>query len=215
MQELNMFFNMLWEGSKTTWGVFFITLIFSLPLCSIVAGLRMSKNSIVSNITAFYIYLMRGTPLMLQLMFIFFGLPLVPYLGIVLDRYTAIYIAFVLNYTAYFAEIFRAGVISIPIGQYEASKVLGFSKTHTFLKVILPQVIRNTIPAFSNEIITLVKDTSLVYVLGVTDILKVAKSVSNTYSSFTPYLLVGAIYLVFIAILTRLLSRIEKKFNYF
>lgn len=215
MPEIQMFASMMLEGSKTTWGVFFVTLIFSLPLCPIIAMMRLSKNPIISNLTSLYIYLMRGTPLMLQLMFIFFGLPLVPYVGVSIERYTAIYVAFVLNYAAYFAEIFRSGIISVPVGQYEASNVLGFTKFHTFMRIILPQVIKNTMPSFSNEIITLVKDTSLVYVLGVTDILKVARSVSNTYSTFTPYVMVGGIYLIFIAVLTRILSYIEKKVSYF
>lgn len=215
MKSFEMFFNMLPEGAATTMSVFFVTLIVALPLSIPVALLRLSPNKTISKITAFYIYLMRGTPLMLQLMFIFFALPLIPVVGIALERYTAIYAAFVLNYAAYYAEIIRGGVQAVPKGQWEAAKVLGLRKAYTFRKIIFPQVLKTVIPALSNEVITLVKDTSLVYVLGVTDVLKVAKSVSNTYSTFVPYILVGVIYLVIIALLTRLLSHIEKRVSYY
>src|SRR5699024_3353196 len=126
-----------------------------------------------------------------------------------------IYIAFILNYTAYFAEIFRGGINSIDLGQYEAAKVLGMSKVFTFIKVILPQVIKNILPAIENEVITLVKDTSLVYILGASDILKAAKSVSNVYSAFSPYVLIALVYLAIVAVLTKLLSNIEKRYNYY
>lgn len=151
---------------------------------------------------------------MLQLMFIYFGLPLIPVVGISLDRMTAILVAFAINYAAYYAEIFRGGIISIPQGQWEAGKVLGLSKISTFTKIILPQVIRNTMPAISNEVITLIKDTALVYVLGVSDILKAAKSVSNTYVTFAPYIVVGGVYMLLIAVMTRLLGILEKKYDY-
>ncbi len=158
---------------------------------------------------------MRGTPLLLQLMFIFFGFHFVPVIGYAFSRFQAIYIAFILNYTAYFAEIFRGGINAIDIGQYEAAKVLGMSKTFAFMKIILPQVVKNVLPAVGNEVITLVKDTSLVYILGASDILKAAKSVSNTYSTFTPYIIVALVYLAIIAVLTKLLSGVEKRYNYY
>ena len=132
-----------------------------------------------------------------------------------LFRSQAIYIAFILNYTAYFAEIFRGGINSIDLGQYEAAKVLGMSKAFTFIKVILPQVIKNVLPAIGNEVITLVKDTSLVYILGASDILKAAKSVSNVYSAFSPYVLIALVYLAIVAVLTKLLSNIERRYNYY
>lgn len=215
MKVFEMLIPMTIEGLKTTIGVFLVTLIFSIPLSIIVAKLRMSKNKAVANITGTYIYIMRGTPLLLQLMFIFFGFHYVPLIGYAFGRYQAIFIAFILNYTAYFAEIFRGGINSIDVGQVEASTVLGLSKTFTFMKVILPQVIKNVMPSIGNEVITLVKDTSLVYILGVADALKAAKSVSNVYSTFIPYIFIGFVYLVIIAILTRILGNIEKKFSYY
>lgn len=212
---LEMLVPMTLEGLKTTLGVFVVTLAVSLPLSIIVAKLRMSKNKLISNITGMYIYIMRGTPLLLQLMFIFFGFVYVPYIGYAFSRNQAIFTAFILNYTAYFAEIFRGGINSIDIGQYEASQVLGLSKSHTFMKIILPQVIKNVLPSVGNEVITLVKDTSLVYILGVSDILKAAKAVSNRYSAFSPYIFVGLVYLSITAVLTKVLNKIESKYNYY
>jgi polar amino acid transport system permease protein len=203
------------EGMRITIGVFLVTLIISLPLSLITSKLRMSKNKVVSKVTGIYIYIMRGTPLLLQLMFIFFGFHYIPVIGFAFGRYQAILVAFILNYTAYFAEIFRGGINSIDIGQVEASTVLGLSKRFTFIKVILPQVLKNVMPSIGNEVITLVKDTSLVYILGVADILKAAKSVSNTYSTFIPYIFVGLIYLIITALLTRFLNNIENKFDYY
>lgn len=215
MKVFEMLIPMTIEGLKTTIGVFLVTLIFSIPLSIIVAKLRMSKNRTIANITGAYIYIMRGTPLLLQLMFIFFGFHYVPLIGFAFGRYQAIFIAFILNYTAYFAEIFRGGINSIDVGQVEASTVLGLSKTFTFIKVILPQVIKNVMPSIGNEVITLVKDTSLVYILGVADALKAAKSVSNTYSTFIPYIFIGFVYLVLVAILTKVLGNVEKRFSYY
>lgn len=215
MKVLNMLIPMTLSGLIITIGVFIVTLVVSIPLSIIVALLRMSKNKIISNIIGVYIYIMRGTPLLLQLMFIFFGFHYVPVIGYAFSRYQAIFIAFIINYTAYFAEIFRGGINSIDTGQYEASSVLGLSKTHTFIRIIMPQVIRTVIPSVANEVITLVKDTSLVYILGVSDILKAAKAVSNRYSSFAPYIYIGIVYLVITAVLTKVLSKIEEKYNYF
>lgn len=215
MEMLNMLILMTIEGLKVTLGVFLVTLVFSIPLGIIVALLRKSDNRIISGIVAIYIYIMRGTPLLLQLMFIFFGFHFVPVVGHAFSRFQAIYIAFILNYTGYFAEIFRGGINSIDLGQYEAAKVLGMSKVFTFIKVILPQVIKNILPAIGNEVITLVKDTSLVYILGASDILKAAKSVSNVYSAFSPYVLIALVYLAIVAVLTKLLSNIEKRYNYY
>lgn len=212
---LEMLMPMTLEGLKTTLGVFIVTLIASLPLSIVVAKLRMSKNKVISNIIGGYIYIMRGTPLLLQLMFIFFGFVYVPYIGYAFSRNQAILVAFILNYTAYFAEIFRGGINSIDVGQYEASQVLGLSKSHTFMRIILPQVIKNVLPSIGNEVITLVKDTSLVYILGVSDVLKAAKAVSNRYSVFSPYIFIGLVYLAITAVLTKILSKIENKYNYY
>lgn len=215
MEVLKLLIPLAIEGTKTLFLVFFVTLALSLPLGIMIAKFRLSKNRVVAKVSEMYIDLMRGTPLLLQLMFIFFGLPMIPVFGIAIDRFPAIYLAFVLNYGAYFAEIFRAGIQSIPVGQEEAAEVLGLSKFYAFRKIILPQVMKNIMPAISNEVTTLVKDTSLVYILGVTDLLKAAKSASNTFSAFSPYVFVAIEYLVIIAILTKVLNKVEKKFDYF
>lgn len=212
---LEMLLPMTLEGLKTTLGVFVVTLIASLPLSIVIGKLRMSKNKIISSIIGTYIYIMRGTPLLLQLMFIFFGFNYVPYIGYAFSRNQAIFIAFILNYTAYFAEIFRGGINSIDVGQYEAAEVLGLSRFHAFMKIILPQVIKNVLPSIGNEVITLVKDTSLVYILGVSDVLKAAKSVSNRYSAFSPYIFIGLVYLAITAVLTKVLNFVERKYNYY
>ncbi|MDX9918347.1 MAG: amino acid ABC transporter permease [Gudongella sp.] len=215
MKVIEMLLPMTIEGLKVTLGVFAVTLAFSLPLAVIVALLRRSKNRAISTVTAGYIYVMRGTPLLLQLMFIFFGYHFVPVIGYAFSRFQAIYIAFILNYTAYFAEIFRGGINSIDIGQYEAAEVLGLSRPFAFIKIILPQVIKTVLPSVGNEVITLVKDTSLVYILGASDILKAAKSVSNVYSTFSPYIIIALVYLLIIAILTKILASVERRYNYY
>lgn len=210
-----MLLPMTWQGFQISFSVFVITLVLSLPLGVVVALGRISRFKILQKVIAVYITLVRGTPLLLQLMFLFFGFPLIPVVGMVFSRYQAIAIAFVLNYTAYFAEIFRGGIQGLDVGQWEAATVLGLTRRQTFLRIILPQVIKKVWQAVANEGITLVKDTSLVYILGVSDLMKAAKTVSNTYSSFTPYLFIGAVYLVFIAVITVGLSKIEQKMNYY
>ncbi|NTW70925.1 MAG: amino acid ABC transporter permease [Eubacteriaceae bacterium] len=200
------------KGFKTTVWVFAFTAIFSIPLGMVACTLRLSKNKVLQGLMQFYILIMRGTPLLLQLIFIFFGLPLI---GIVLNRETAVIVAFVINYAAYYAEIFRGGIISISEGQYEASKVLGLSKAQTFFGVILPQVVKRVLPPVGNEIITLVKDTSLVYALGLGDVLRAAKTLANTQASLVPLFLAGIMYLIFIAIVTYFLKRIEIRYEYF
>lgn len=202
------------DGLKITLSVFVLTLVLSLPLSIVVVWLRRSRFLPIRKLMSMYIYLMRGTPLLLQLMFIFFGLPFVPVIGVTLGRYEAVIIAFVLNYAAYYAEIFRGGIEGVSIGQWEAGKVLGLNERETFIKVIMPQVLRSVMPSVSNEVITLLKDTSLVYVLGLTDVLKVAKGVSSNYVTFTPYIFVGVVYLILTAVLTRILYCIENKVNY-
>lgn len=215
MKVLQMLMPLTLDGLKSTLGVFLVTLVVAIPLSIVVAKLRISKNKLISKLIGIYIYIMRGTPLLLQLMFIFFSFHFVPVIGYAFSRFQAIFIAFILNYTAYFAEIFRGGINSIDMGQYEAATVLGFSKTHTFIKIILPQVVKNVMPSVANEVITLVKDTSLVYILGVSDILKAAKSVSNVYAAFSPYIYIGIVYLIITAVLTKILNKIENKFNYY
>ncbi|CAK7018994.1 amino acid ABC transporter permease [Tissierella sp. P1] len=200
------------SGFKTTLWVFAITALFSIPLGVIVCLLRLSKIKIIQFIIQGYILVMRGTPLLLQIIFVFFGLPII---GVVLNREIAVSIAFILNYAAYFAEIFRGGVNSIDIGQFEASEVLKLSKKTTYLGIIIPQVFKVVIPSLSNELITLVKDTSLVYVLGLGDILRAAKTLSNKDASLIPIFLAGGIYLIFIGVLTYVLRNIENKFEYY
>ncbi|MDY6065378.1 MAG: amino acid ABC transporter permease [Finegoldia sp.] len=213
MEILDALMPLLSEGFINITKVFFLTLVLSIPLSIPVAMARLSKNKILSKLVGMYIYLMRGTPLLLQLMFIFFGLPLLPG-AITLDRFTAIYVAFILNYTAYLSEIFRGGIQSIDKGQWEAAKVLGVSKPYTFIKIILPQAFSKVVPAVSNEVINLVKDTSLTYILGIMDLLKAARSISNTMASIVPYVIVGIIYLIIIAVLTYILDKVERKAQY-
>lgn len=200
------------EGIKVVLLVFFTTLCISIPLGVVVVFLRLSKIKMLKNIAKSYILVLRGTPLMLQLIFIFYGLPLV---GIVFDRLFAAIVAFSLNYSAYFAEIFRGGIESIDKGQYEASLVLGFDKITMYKRVIFPQVSKRILPSMSNEVITLVKDTSLVYILGLNDILRISQIASNRTASLVPLLEAGIIYLIFVAILTQLFKYIEKKYSYY
>ena len=199
------------EGLQLTLGLWAIVLALSIPLAFPVAFVRSSKNKMVSGATKFYIDVMRGTPLLLQMCFIFFGLPEV---GIVFPRFTTAVIAFVINYTAYFAEIFRSGLKSIDKGQWEAGQMLGISKPVLFFKVILPQTIRTVIPAVTNEVTTLVKDTSLVYILGLGDLLRQGKIYANSLSSLTPFLVVGILYFIVITIISNVCEKIEKSFKY-
>lgn len=199
-------------GLSTTLSIFFITLIISIPLGILVAFLRISNNKIISQMANIYILIMRGTPLLLQLIFVFFGLPLV---GIVFDRFEAVIVAFALNYAAYFAEIFRGGIQSIDEGQYEGAFVLGFSKFEMYRRIIFPQVIKRILPAMSNEVITLVKDTSIVYAIGLNDILRIAQIAQNQQASIIPLVEAAAIYLILIGILTQILKKVEDKYAYY
>lgn len=200
------------EGLKVTVEVFLLTLVLSIPLGIVVALGRLSKNKILSKVTGFYVLIMRGTPLLLQIVFIFFGLPNI---GITFDRFPAAIVAFSLNYAAYFAEIFRAGISSIDEGQYEGAKVLGFSQKYTFFKIILPQAIKTIVPAVANEVITLVKDTALVYILGLDELLKVGKMASNKQASLVPLVLVGVVYLLLVAVFTKIFEIVEKRYSYY
>jgi polar amino acid transport system permease protein len=202
----------VFEGLKVTLQVFALTLLFSIPLGIVVALGRLSKNKILSEVTGFYVLIMRGTPLLLQIVFIFFGLPVV---GIIFDRFPAAIIAFTLNYAAYFAEIFRAGISSIDEGQYEGAKVLGFPQKYVFFNIILPQATKRILPAVANEVTTLVKDTALVYVVGLDELLKIGKIASNTQASLLPLVAVGIVYLLLIGIFTQLFKIIEKRYSYY
>lgn len=198
------------EGTLVTLQVFIITLVLSFPLSLILASIQRLKNTIINSILKVYITIERGTPLLLQMMFIFFGLP---YLGITLDRNTSIYVAFVLNYTAYFLEILRGGIQSVDINQSEACQVLGYSKTVAYGRIILPQAIVNCFPSISNEVLTLIKDTSLINILGASELLKAGRNAVNTYATAIPFIYVGIIYLAMTFIIEIIMKRIEKRID--
>lgn len=200
------------KGVATTIRYAIFVWMLSIPLSFLVAFARMQKFKPLKLLAKYYINLMRGTPLLLQLMFIYFGLP---YMGIAFRRETAALIAFVLNYTAYFAEIMRGGMQSIDRGQHEASKVLGISKKDHFLKIILPQVVKIVLPSLGNESATLIKDTSLIYVLGISELLKTGRTAVNSLSSLVPFVMVGVLYLVLISITNAIFDYAEKKFSYY
>ena len=202
----------LLEGLKVTMEFFLIVLVLSIPLGILVALGRKSKLFILNKILEYYILVMRGTPLLLQIIVIFFGLPIV---GITFERFTAGVIAFTLNYAAYFGEIFRSGINSIDEGQYEGAEVLGLSPVTTFFKIILPQAIKRVVPPVANEITVLVKDTSLVYVLGLDEILKIAKIASNRDVTLVPLLLCALMYLIIIGIISKGVQRVEKRYEYY
>lgn len=200
------------EGLRVTINLFALTLLFSLPLGMFIALGRLSKNKVISSSVQLYTWVMRGTPLMLQLVFVFFGLPL---LGIAFDRYEAVLLAFVLNYAAYFGEIFRSGIQSIETGQHEAAKVLGYSPSKAFIRIILPQVVKRVLPPVANEFITLVKDTSLVYVVGLGELLRAGKIAANRDASLVPLIVVALVYLILTAVLTKFFKYCEDKSSYY
>ena len=197
------------EGLGITLEVFIITLALSLPLGLMLALARISNCKPLSFIVETYIWLMRGTPLMLQLLFVYYALPSV---GIKMSDMTAALLAFGLNYAAYFAEIFRSGIQSIERGQYEAAKCLGFSYIQTMRRIIIPQMIKRVLPPISNETITLVKDTSLIYVLAMNDLLRVARSIVQREFDMTPFIIAGIFYLGMTLVLTAIFKNLEKKY---
>lgn len=201
----------LLDGLKMTLLLFFIILIISIPLGFLVALARVYAPKFISFLIQVYIYIMRGSPLLLQLMIVFFGLPLV---GITLDRFSAAIIAFSLNYVAYYAEIFRGGIIAVPVGQFEAIQVLGIGKIRGFQRIILPQVFRVVLPSVGNEVISLVKDTSLIYVIGLGELLRAGQIAANTYASLIPFVAVGLVYLAITGIVTLGLNQVEKKVRF-
>lgn len=206
-------FGFLLEGAFVSLQVFFLTLLFSLPLGLLVALGRISKNKWVSEPIKLFIDIMRGTPLILQLMFVYFAPFYIFKLN--LDRFVAANIAFSLNYAAYFAEIFRGGIESMSKGQYEASEVLGFTRMQTFMRIILPQVVKRILPPVSNEVITLVKDTALVHVLGVSELFRVAKNESSRVFSTNPLIVAGVFYFIMNWVVTKLFHTTEKRLNYY
>ena len=207
---------LLLSGLVFTAQIFVTTLIGALPLGIVVALGRMSRFKPIALLTRFYISVMRGTPLMLQLMALMFG----PYylFGLQMGndwKYIACSIGFIVNYAAYFGEIYRSGIQSIPRGQYEAAAVLGYSRFQTFMKIVLPQVLKRILPAMGNEVITLVKDTSLAFVLGIMEMFSQAKALAASQVSMIPYVIAGVIYWVFNFIVEMILTRIEKRLNYY
>jgi polar amino acid transport system permease protein len=201
------------KATGTSLQIFFLTLLFALPLGMLVVRGRMAKNVVVSGIVNIYIMIMRGTPLILQLIFVYFA----PYylFHASYDRFTAVIIAFVINYAAYFAEIYRGGIQSIPKGQYEASSVLGFTKAHTFFRIILPQVVKQIVPALGNEVITLVKDTALAQTIGVAELFRVAQNASARQFSTAPIFIAGLFYFVMNGLVSKSFDMIEHKLAYY
>ncbi|WP_276887446.1 amino acid ABC transporter permease [Faecalibaculum rodentium] len=209
-------FTELGSGLLVSLEIFFLTLLFSLPLGMVVAFGRMSKNRILSAVTKFYISVMRGTPLMLQLIVVYFGPYYLFRIRVGADyRFIAVILAFVLNYAAYFAEIYRSGLQAMPKGQYEAAKVLGYSKTQTFFHIILPQLIKQVLPSVTNEIITLVKDTSLAFAIAVAEMFTIAKQLAAAQATIVPLMIAGLYYYVFNLIVSFVMERIEKHYAYY
>ena len=202
----------LFQGAWLTLQIFFWTLVASIPLGIVVSLGLTSKIRPLQWILEAYVWLMRGTPLLLQLIFVFYGLPIV---GIVFQRYDAALVAFILNYAAYFAEIFRGGFQSVSVGQFEAARVLRLSYWQTIRKIIIPQVVKIVIPSIGNEVINLVKDSSLVYVIGLGDLLRAGNVATSRDVTLVPLLLVALIYLILVGICTLVLRRVEKRYAYF
>ena len=204
----------LFGGFTTTLVIFFMTLLFSIPLGLIITFGSMSKIKPVSWLVKTFVWVIRGTPLMLQIILVFYG-PGLMGLGVKFDRLLAVILAFIINYACYFSEIYRGGIESIPKGQYEAGQVLGMTKAQIFFKVVLFQVIKRIVPPMGNEIITLVKDTSLARVIAVVELVKAAETIVSLKSLIWPLFYVGAFYLLFTGIVTLLLNYAEKKLNYY
>lgn len=206
----------LGEGLLVSLGIFAITLLFSLPLGLLVAFGRMHKNPLISGIIKIYISFMRGTPLMLQLFMVYYG----PYYIFKVSlhpgyRMTAVYIGFILNYAAYFAEIYRSGIQSMDRGQYEAAEILGYSKMQCFFRIILPQVWKKILPSITNEVISLVKDTSLAFSISVMEMFTQAKALSSSQSSMFPLIMAGVLYYIFNFVVAFIMEQMEKKVAYY
>lgn len=222
MDNLLPIISQLSQGLLYTIGIFVLTLLFAIPLGLLVARGRMAKNKVVSTLVRVYISIMRGTPLMLQLLIVYF----VPYymfkinlrdlvIGPLDYRFIATIIGFSLNYAAYFGEIFRGGIQSMPKGQYEAAQVLGFTKSQTYFRIILPQVIKRVLPSVTNEVITLVKDTSLAQVLSLTEMFTAAKKLAAAQVSVLPFVVAGIFYYIMNGVIELIMTRIEKKMDYY
>ena len=214
--EFATMMELLLSGLAFTVQIFLVTLVGSLPLGVLVAFGRMSRFKPIALVTRFYISVMRGTPLMLQLMVVYFGpfyLFRIPIGGGY--RLWAAFIAFVINYAAYFGEIFRGGIQSMPAGQYEAAKLLGYTRPQTFRKIILPQVIKQILPSVTNEVITLVKDTSLAYTIAVTEMFSMAKEIAARETSLAAFFAAGLFYYIFNALVAAAMESAEKRLSYY
>ena len=203
------------EGLGKTCAIFFLTLLFSLPLGMIVALLRMSRNKVISNITRAIISVLRGTPLMLQLLAVTYG----PYYlfgwSVSRKKLIPVVIAFAINYAAYFAEIYRGGIESIPKGQHEAAAVLGYTKFQTFVRIIIPQVFKRILPSITNEVVTLVKDTSMAFTVSYQEMFTIGKQIANSQTSFLPFVVAGVFYFLFNAVVDFVMGRIENRLGYY
>ena len=212
---LTTMFLKMGEGFGKTCAIFFLTLLFSLPLGMVVALLRMSKNRVISMLTRFVISVLRGTPLMLQLLAVTYG----PYylfgLNVSRNKLIPVVIAFSINYAAYFAEIYRCGIESMPVGQYEAAEVLGYTKVQTFMRIILPQVIKRILPSVTNEVVTLVKDTSMAFTVSYQEMFTIGKQIANSQTSFVPFLVAGLFYYVFNFVVDFVMGLLEKRLSYY
>ena len=208
--------SLLSEGFVTSLLIFALTLLFSMPLGLAVMFGRRSRLTPLRGFIKAYISIMRGTPLMLQLMVVYFG----PYFifGIRISMgysLIAVFIAFAINYAAYFAEIYRGGIESMPVGQYEAAKILGYNKVQTFFRIILPQVIKRILPSITNEVITLVKDTSLAFVVAVAEMFTIAKQIASAQTTMMPFVIAAVFYYVFNLIVAVVMQKVEKSMNYY
>ena len=203
------------QGLGRTCAIFFLTLLFSLPLGMLVALLRMSKHKAISMLTRAVISILRGTPLMLQLLAVTYGPYYLFHWSISRNKLIPVVIAFAINYAAYFAEIYRGGIESIPAGQYEAAEVLGFTRAQTFFRVILPQVVKRILPSITNEIVTLVKDTSMAFTVSYQEMFTIGKEIANSQTSFVPFVVAGVFYFVFNAVVDYGMGALEKRLNYY
>lgn len=211
MHYVNEILPSLVSGTGMTLSIFFWTIIVAIPL-GILVGLGMATRfKPLTWLINIYVWLMRGTPLLLQLIFVFYGLPII---GVVFQRYDAALFAFILNYTAYFAEIFRGGLQAIPVGQYESARVLRLTRWQTLRRIVIPQVVKIVLPSIGNEVINLIKDSSLVYVIGLGDLLRAGNVAMSRDVTLVPLVLVGVIYLLLTAVCTIVLKRLEKHYSY-
>ena len=202
-------------GFEKTCSIFFLTLLFALPLGVVIALLRMSKSFVISRITQLFVSVLRGTPLMLQLLAVTYGPFYLFGTSVSRNKLIPVVIAFSINYAAYFSEIYRGGIESISVGQYEAATILGYSKMKTFIRIILPQVIRRILPSVTNEIVTLVKDTSIAFTVSYQEMFTIGKQIANSQTSFTPFIVAGVFYYVFNAIVGFVMGRAEKAMSYY